>query len=108
MKDVIYERDIKNVTITDGVASLKYTKQTKDSNLYDLRYQYITVENELYCQYCGRTWHTSEGEVCADCRGEAREVYESETVADMIYSMLEDECTVIIEFWDGKTKKYCL
>lgn len=108
MKDVIYERDIKNVTITDGVTSLKYTKQTKDSNLYDLRYKCVTMENELYCQYCGRTWHTSEGEVCADCRGEAREVYESETVIDMIYSMLEDECTVIIEFWDGKTKKYCL
>lgn len=90
------------------MASLKYTKQTKDSNLYDLRYKYVTMENELYCQYCGRTWHTSEGEVCADCRGEAREVYESETVVDMIYSMLEDECTVIIEFWDGKTKKYCL
>lgn len=79
------------------MASLKYTKQTKDSNLYDLRYKYVTMENELYCQYCGRTWHTSEGEV-----------YESETVVDMIYSMLEDECTVIIEFWDGKTKKYCL
>lgn len=108
MKDVIYEKDIKSIVITDGVASLKYTKQNKDSNLYDLRYNYVTSENEMCCPYCGRVWDASEGQVCADCNGEAREVYASETVTDMIYSMLEDECTVRIEFWNGTKKEYSL
>lgn len=106
MKDVIYERDIKKVTISDGTAGLTYTKQNKDSNLYDLRYQYATEQNEQFCQYCGKVWHVSEGNICQDCGGKAREVYESDTVVDMVYCMLEDGCTVTIDFWDGNVKKY--
>lgn len=110
MKDLIYEQDIKKITITDGSASLVYTKRGRKSTLYDLRYYYDIGDSgtSRYCEYCGGTWDSSISNTCPECGGNARETYDAETVVDLVYTMLEDHCKVIIEFWDGKINNYNL
>lgn len=102
-KPIVYKiQDINDITITDGVVSMKYTRI--DENKFREEYWYDPASMDpdtIYCPRCARVVN-KEGNVDAGgnmiclptCTTYNEETEES--VIDIVYSLLEDNNRVII------------
>ena len=113
MKTVLNEREIKEIEISDYSAKVRYFKNTKEDTSYEMHYWYS--EEELgegidFCKYCGNRFQSQilENNICPYCGGEQRNIVNPKDVVDMVYSMLQEECVVIITMWDGTKKEFSL
>lgn len=90
---------------TDDAAS-EYTKFTKDSELYHVKYHYTDQfrGDEKYCDCCGEIY-SEEYSVCPYCEGKNDDVLDYKSIGTMIYSSIKDGTKVIIYLWDGEVIK---
>lgn len=106
------EKDIREIAISDGSATIVYFKNKRNDTLYELEYQYDESEmtsNEQYCQYCGEFFlKQAEGYPCPCCHNHGARYYDKYEVRDMVYSMLQDGCSVKIITWRSRVIKVSL
>lgn len=108
----VNEKDIKEIEISDDSAAVRYFKHNKDDSQYEMRYYYAESEikpGEQYCKYCGEFFpKQAKGTPCPFCYNRDRRYCDKYEVRDMVYSMLQEECVVIITLWDGTKKEFSL
>lgn len=118
MKITLNEKDICLIYITDGAMTTEYEKYSKNDKAYVISYNYNNRAGEEYvgcCACCGHLFE--EGELsdsdeptsfrCPHCSNE----YDTIIIPDMVdtvYSMIEDNCEVIIRLWDGEEYSFKL
>ena len=109
-KTTIRERDIQEVIISDGGASVYYSKEKKSDMYYAMRYKYNTTDGETYCPYCGAQYKIGDGDEnhCPICDGKNREILDISQLPELVYAMLQDDCEVTITLWSGKSEKFVL
>lgn len=105
----INEADINFVTITDGICIELFEKKEKGDTEYHITYSFSNVaDNEAYCPKCGSRYLLSEHNVCPACEGKDDETISYEDISDMIYSCIEDDCTVTVELFGGESHTFSL
>lgn len=102
----VNEKDIREIAISDGLATIVYFKNTRNDTLYELEFQYDESEmasGEQYCQYCGEFFpKQAEGDPCPFCHDQGRRYSDKYEVRDMVYSMLQDGCSVKLITWHSR------
>ena len=99
----IKEKNIRKVVFETKDASSEYTKFTKDSEVYHVRYYYTSdfLNGKNYCSCCGELF-TRELNVCPYCNGLTDDILNYKDIAEQIYNSVENNVKTTIYLWNGE------